>query len=192
MRLSLLLVAVLLLSLGVAGPAAADVHNDTNASDVTDTAQNATNITEEDAVPADCSEQIDANTFICSTTVSEGSTVQLELYSTEIQHVTVTDAGAIQQRGPINQESYRLLPDRRTDVVISATEVDGFVGVTVATSEVLYGVPLEEGSTPFLPGSPRSVDPAIAGATVFGLFVVAFPVGYYLVRRVMGGVYREF
>ena len=57
--------------------------------------------------------------------------------------VTVTDAGSFMEGGEIPQTTKTILPDRKTRVEVPATNVDGFVGVSVATPNTLYAVPLE-------------------------------------------------
>lgn len=141
-------------------------------------------------IPEECSEQIDSETYLCSAS-TDGDTVTLSLYSLDVQTPTFTDAGGFMSGGVVYQQENRLYPDRKTSVVIPVTESDGFVGVSIATSEVLYAVPLKEPSPSFLPGRPSVYDAAIAGATVFAMFAICLPGSYWLLRKFKGGVHHE-
>ena len=134
--------------------------------------QDITNASDIEFVPGQdatgCTEQIDDRTAICSVDYADGHVV-IDLYSDRTQIVTLTDAGGIMQGGEINRETRPLRAEGITTVRFRATSHDGFVGVSIDTGRVLYGVPVETRSAMF--GGPWTSSDAQAAALGAGVSV---------------------
>lgn len=92
-------------------------------------------------------ETIDNRTQLCSAQLNgDGSRVTLVFKSKLPQRITLTDAGGFMQGGVVNQKVVPMQTGRNR-VTFRVTTVDGFSGVSVATQEVLYAVPLEKQSS---------------------------------------------
>lgn len=137
-------------------------------------------------------EQIDENTVLVDAQFDDSDdTATVTLHSRTLQQVTITDAGAFIQGGEVPQRSATLRPDAETTISMPVTEVDGYAGVSIATSQTLYAVPLDDPKK-LVPGSPQSSDPLIVGVAVFALFAVALPGSYFAIQRFSDGEHREF
>jgi len=92
-------------------------------------------------------DHIDNSTILVSTSYDNSTgdnTVRVTLYSKTIQRVTLTDAGGVFNEGEVNQRSVTLSPRENTTIAIDTTRIEtGFVGVTLATSDTLYAVPIQ-------------------------------------------------
>ena len=89
------------------------------------------------------SERIDATTVLVSSDYdAETDMASVTIRSERPQQITVTDAGATFQGGEIPQRSVMVKPGETTTLKIPVTEVRGWTGVTVATSQTLYAVPI--------------------------------------------------
>jgi len=99
--------------------------------------------------------------------------VVVVLEASEAQAVTVAGLTAMRERGEIPTRSVALKPGERVTVTVPTEKVNGWVGVSISTPDVLFGVPIEvEGS---LIGGPwSSQDAQIAGAAglLSGLMLV--------------------
>jgi hypothetical protein len=130
----LLVMILLVASLSLASPALAQNQTDTDA------LENA------DLDNCEEPEAIDAVTVLCSAEI-DGEYAELVLKSDINQRVTLTDAGAFMEPGPINRQTFRLREEEEKNTVrIRITQVDGFAGVSVDTGRVLYAVPIEQDS----------------------------------------------
>ncbi|WP_144426067.1 hypothetical protein [Halanaeroarchaeum sulfurireducens] len=126
-------------------------------------------------------ETIDPVTAIESTWLEDGTMV-LVIRSDVPQLVTLTDAGAVWGGGEIPQRSLTLQAGRNR-VSIPVTEVDGRVGVTIATQRVLHGTTLTTGTT-LLPGPFGRDDVQIAA--IAGAFAGVGVTALIAFRRVTG------
>lgn len=84
-------------------------------------------------------EQIDSDLALVSSAYNDGSgTVTLTFQSDGATAVTLSDAGGFVDGGTINRRT--VIVDGRTSVEFAVTETQrGFVGVSIATDDVLYG-----------------------------------------------------
>jgi len=134
---TLILVFSLVASLAVAGVMTAVLTSAASAQEVP--RENATATPEPET-----GERIDNNTVLLDKSYNQDTgRVTLTIRSERLQEVTLTDAGAAFSGGELAQNSVTLRPDSVQEVTVEATEVDGFIGVTVATPSTLYGVPVE-------------------------------------------------
>ena len=108
-------------------------------------------------------ERIDNYTQLVKARLDDG-TALLVLKSEKTQRITVTDAGAMMAGGNIPQKQFILKGGEKTTVRMDVHTDGGFAGVTIATSETLWGIPLED-KYEFLPGGPRTSDVQLAGLT---------------------------
>lgn len=85
-------------------------------------------------------ERIDSDLELLSSSYdSEGGTATLTFRSDGATAVTLADAGGFVNGGEITRRTV-VLQDGRNSVQLPVTETDaGYVGVTIATQEVLYG-----------------------------------------------------
>lgn len=108
-------------------------------------------------------EAIDSTLVLCSAEL-DGDTAVLVFKSDKMQRVLLTDSGAFMEGGEVPQQRVILREGEPNTVRFKVTQVDGFAGVSVTTSEVLYAVPLDDSIT--LIGPPWSAgDVQIAAAT---------------------------
>lgn len=166
----LLLAALVLLSAFVAPAAAQETATPTAAG-------NATQATGE--------EQMDRNTVLLNSSynAAEG-TVSVTIRSNTLQQITVTDAGGMFKDAPLNRRTITVRPNQPTTIEIEATKFRGFVGVTIATSQVLYPETIEV-SDPWFQGDSTWADVQAAGAgSTIGVILV---VGLLAWRRRDGG-----
>lgn len=146
----MLALLVVLATASIAAPAAAQEGNATNSTDVPST-PDPSSVVEDDGGNL-TGERIDESTVLVSASYDRGSgTATVVLRSSRPQTVTVTDAGGIFEGGDISRRRL-VIPQGRSEITIPVTESRGFVGVSIATSQTLYGVPLERGT---------SVDPPV-------------------------------
>lgn len=84
-------------------------------------------------------ERIDSSLTLVSRSYNQGSgTVTLTFDASEPTAVTLSDAGGFIGGGEINRRTF--VADGRETVEFAVTETDrGYVGVSIATDEVLYG-----------------------------------------------------
>jgi hypothetical protein len=121
---------------------------------------------------------IDNITQLCSAKLSsDGNRATLVVKSKLPQRITLTDAGGFMQEGTIRQRTFPLQPGKNT-VTLRVTQVDGFAGVSVATSETLYAVPLDRKSSliagPFT-GSDVQIS-ALGGAASVALSMIVITI----------------
>jgi hypothetical protein len=97
-------------------------------------------------------EQIDRNTRLLDKSYShQTGKVTVVVYSESLQDLVISDAGAFQTGGVVEQRKLTVRPDQRVEITMPATRTDdGYVGVSIATREVLYAVPIE---------APRDISP---------------------------------
>ena len=161
------LVAVVLVASLSGAVAAQDASNAT-----------ATNTTAEQ--PDTCSREITPTLRLCSADYVDGDAV-LVLDSDIRDRVTVTEAVALGQARELNRDSF--IVDGRTELRLSVTPSNGRAAVTVDDGSVLYGVPLEAGSS-IVAGPFTASDAQAAG--VGGALGVALTTLYLVARRVYG------
>jgi len=89
-------------------------------------------------------EQIDESTRLVSAEYNdEDDTVTVVIASDTLQDIVVSDAGAFVEGGVVPQRTATAKPGEQTTIVIPVTRTDeGFVGVSIATRETLYAVPI--------------------------------------------------
>lgn len=88
-------------------------------------------------------ERIDDNTVLIEASYNEQSgMVSVTVRSDRPQAITVTDAGALMQGGEIPQRTVAVDGGETATIKVPATEVQGWVGVSIKTDETLYGVPI--------------------------------------------------
>ncbi|WP_436934092.1 hypothetical protein [Halovenus marina] len=103
--------------------------------------QDGGNETDADQQPA---ERIDQNTVIHDYGYNEErGTAWVVIESDRLQSITVTDGGGLLAGGTVDQETVTVKPDERTRLSVSATETDGYVALSIATDQTLYGLPIE-------------------------------------------------
>ena len=120
-------------------------------------AQSGGNMSESTSTPtASTGERIDNSTVLVDSSYdNETGMVSVTLKSETIQEVTLSDAGAFVDGGVVNQRTVTLGPGETATVSLDATRTDsGFVGVSIATDDTLYAVPVESPSTGGGGGSP--------------------------------------
>lgn len=84
-------------------------------------------------------ERIDGNTVIVDSRYNaETGRATLTIRSEELQQITLSDAGAFIQGGEISQNSVLVKAGTTQEISVSATQVRGFVGVSVATDQTLW------------------------------------------------------
>lgn len=137
-----------------------------------------------------CTETIDNHTAVCGSSYDDG-VLTVELQSDRPQRITLVDAGVFMDGGGQMSRSRHFIDDGRSTVSVSATKVDGLVGVSINNGRTLYGYVHKPPSTGFLPGSPSPNDALVAGATVFSLFGVCLPGAYFGLKRYKGGEHDE-
>jgi len=126
----------------------------------------------------------DGLTLLSSSYNPDRGTVTLVFRAEQPTSVTLADAGAFMEEGEINRRTE--VVDGKAKMEFAVTEQNGFVGVSIATKETLYGHPIKIGSTDFVPGGPSPEDTWLAGSTVFVLFAVALPGAFYANRKLRG------
>jgi len=126
----------------------------------------------------------DGLTLLSSSYNGDKGTVTLTFRAEQPTSVTLADAGAFMEEGEINRRTE--IVDGKAKIEFAVTENNGFVGVSIATKETLYGHPIKVGSTDFVPGGPSPEDTWLAGSTVFVLFAVALPGAFYANRKLRG------
>lgn len=123
-------------------------------------AQELGNDTTTEPVETEPGEVIDNNTRLISATYDEDNgTAEVVIESDSLQKITLTDAGGFISGGEIEQRSVVVRPDERVTISIPVTEAEnGFVGVSVGTSQTLYAVPIEHESNlnPFIRTPPQA------------------------------------
>lgn len=136
-----------LLAMGAGAGAAAGGNNST--------AANAT---------AETTERIDANTQLVDARFHpDTGKAWVTIRSDILQEITVTDAGAFMEGGEIARRSVTVRPGEETTISIPATKYRNFVGVSIATRETLFAVPIEI-PTSWFEGDPTWDTVKIAGA----------------------------
>jgi len=95
-------------------------------------------------------EQIDQNTRLISAEyIEESGEARITLESETLQDVTLTDASGLLQGGETAQRTVTLRPGERTTVTIPTTKANGYVVVSIATRQTLYGEPIETSADMF-------------------------------------------
>lgn len=112
-------------------------------------------------------ERIDMDTELCSAKLVNGKAV-LEIHSTKNQKLTVTDSGKMMAGGEIPTQDFILKKDETTKIRFDVYTDGEFVGVTIATSEVLWGVPLKKSRT-FISGPIGVSDLQVVGLTAISM-----------------------
>jgi len=127
------------------------------------------NSTEE---PSD-TEIIDENTRLVSAEYDEedGEAV-VTIESATPQAITVTDAGAFIQGGEVRQRTVTVTPGRST-IRMAVTKVDGYTGVSIATRQTLYAVPIETSADVFAGSATWETVQAGAVGGAFGVIALA-------------------
>jgi len=126
---------------------------------------------------------IDNNTELCDSYVSDDGTAHLVLNSTITQGVTVTDSADFMTEGVVTQRRAILRPGSPTTVRLDVDSHRGQTGVSIATNEVLYSLPLEETSS--IIAGPWSAS-HVQTAGISGALSVAFCTLYVAFRRMFG------
>jgi len=149
-------------------------------------AQVQNNTTVQVETPQPTGDQIEPGLKLISSSYDESAgTATIVVYAEVPKAVTIADAGMFVKGGLIPERT--IVADGRTQVTISVTEVEGFVGVTVAGEENSYAVPMKvDYENDIVPGSPGRYDTLLVGSTVFVLFAVALPTSFYLNRKMRG------
>jgi hypothetical protein len=130
----LLITALVVASLAVAPVAAQENATETD-----------TGFDHEDLTGEDCTVHIDRHVSLCSVEHRNGEVI-LEFRTDRPETITVTDAGGMMHGGEILRKDFLIRGDRST-VRMPVTKANGFVGVTIDTGRVLYGVPVETSSS---------------------------------------------
>jgi hypothetical protein len=132
--------------------------------------------------PSAQGEQIDKNTRLVDSSYSqETGEMTVTVHSESLQELVFSDAGAFAEGGVVEQRKLTVRPDETVTITMPATRTDrGYVGVSIATRNVLYAEPIEASANlnPW-----RRVPPMagwVGGATAIALSVV---VGGVWVRR---------
>jgi hypothetical protein len=87
-------------------------------------------------------ERVDGGlTLLSSSYDADAGTATLQFRASEHTSVTLVDAGAFQEGGVLNDRTMILEPGEHT-VEFPVTEVDGMVGVSITTDEVVYAEPI--------------------------------------------------
>lgn len=101
------------------------------------------------AVPAE-SEIIDENTRLISAEFDEESgEAVVTIESDALQDIVISDAGAFVQGGEVRQRTVTAKPGERTTIRMPVTKVDGYTGVSIATRQTLYAVPIKTSADMF-------------------------------------------
>lgn len=114
----------------------------------------------------------------------DGDRVRLEVEAVDRPvTVSIIDGGALMSGGQVRPTEHRALPDRRTEIVVEATTVDGTAFLSVEAGGAIQGIPIES-SEPLIGGPWSSSD---AQAVGFGTALsVSMLIGIVVARRVRG------
>lgn len=128
-------------------------------------------------------ERIDSSLTLVSTAYNQGAgTVTMTFDASEPTAVTLSDAGGFIDGGEINRRTF--VADGRETVEFAVTQTDrGYVGVSVATDEVLYGEVIQSPSMSPFSGASGTTG-WLGGASIVVLSFIA--AGVYI-RRKEGG-----
>ena len=131
------LIACIALLIAASGTAAAQTNQTATTDDLPD-----------ELLEDGCTEPevLDETTVLCSAELTDG-TAELVIRSDDYTRVTITDAGAMLQGGPIPRQTYTVREDEPATIRFDVTHHQGNAGVTIDTGTALYGVPLSEPST---------------------------------------------
>lgn len=162
-----LTVMMLLASIALVGPAAAQTNTTVSLEDVPE---------QEDVCMS-----INAETRICDYSIDD-TTASVVIESDTRQSVTLTDAGGMMTGGNIRRES-RLLTDGKNQVEFRVTKYKNFAGLTIDTGDRLFGLPLEERQS-LLSGPITASD--VQASALGGASAVALAMTFLIVRRVRG------
>jgi hypothetical protein len=173
-----MLVFCLIIMLLTAGLLTVTLAGSAQAQEVPGTGETtATATPEQEQETQETGERLDNNTVLLDKTYSqETGRLTLTIRSETVQQVTLSDAGALIDGGRIAQRSVVLKDGSVQEISIPATEVDGFVGASVATQTGLYGVPVET------PGFRLDV-PAESDTLALGVGVLLTPIFALLIYR---------
>jgi len=119
-------------------------------------------------------ERIDNATSLVSASYdSDDGTATVVIESEIPQQITISDSGAFVDGGVVNQRTVFVRPGERVEITMPITKADGFVGVSVATQNTLYAVPLKS-QVDFFEGEStwQTVQVAAIGGA-FGVIVMA-------------------
>jgi len=95
-------------------------------------------------------EQIDRDTTLISAEYDEESgEAVVTLESNTLQDITLSDAGAFVAGGEVRQRTVTVRPDERVTIRMPVTKTDGYTGVSIATRQTLYAVPIETSADMF-------------------------------------------
>jgi hypothetical protein len=90
-------------------------------------------------------ERIDNNTVIIDSYYdAESGRAILEIRSDKLQYITLSDAGAFIDGGEISQNTVPIKAGDTQEVSVAATQVQGFVGVSVSTDRVLWAEKIKD------------------------------------------------
>jgi hypothetical protein len=124
-------------------------------------------------------EQIDNATVLVSSSY-DGSTGEatVKIRSEKLQEITVSDAGAFISGGQVAQRTVLVEPGETAKITLPATEAEGYVGVSIATSQTLYAEPIHSSG-----GLSPPNDSGLAG--LFSGIVLMFlsVIGYHTYRK---------
>jgi hypothetical protein len=153
--------------------------------------QNATNTTDyTDLSPAELQEiencpepeTITEDLVLCEAEYDDGK-AKLSFKADSLQRITLTDAGAFMKGGVVPQREEIIRSEGVNHIEWQVTTHKGFAGVSVATEQNLYAVPLEQSNT--LVGGPWNEEDvqlaAISGAAGVGSVAVLV-----VIRAVLG------
>jgi len=91
-------------------------------------------------------ERIDNATVLVSSSFDNG-TATVVIQSEIPQEIVLSDAGDFVQGGEVDQRTVFLEPGERVEISMPVTKADGFAGLSIATQETLYAVPLQDPSS---------------------------------------------
>ena len=119
-------------------------------------------------------ERIDQDTRLISASYDDGDgTATVVIESDVAQKITVSDAGAFVEGGVVKQRTVIVSPGERVEITMPVTKSNGYTGVSIATPETLYAVPLKS-QVDFFEGQStwQTVQVAAIGGA-FGVIVMA-------------------
>lgn len=135
-------------------------------------------------------EQIDGNTILTSSDYDPATqTASVTIYSETLQQVTITDVSPYMDGGVMRQRTVTLKPGQERTIEIPVEPADnGFVGLSIATNDKLYSVPLERPGIALRPPEPNDAMALLIGVSlpVFG----GRAVEWYHARKRKRGVVR--
>jgi hypothetical protein len=127
---------------------------------------------------------IDGETVLLDSSYNaQTGTAEVTIHSQSFQKITVSDAGGfLSGGGQIETETIKMRPGQTTTIKLPVTEYGGRVGVSISTSETLYGEIIQVKEYLFYQDPDWGT--VQIGATASGLGVILAVVGDVLRRKV--------